>query len=49
MDNKKFLELVGGLIAAILLYYVLQMILPFLVLGVVGLVIMQIFNFYKRK
>ena len=49
MDNKKFLEIIGYLIAAILFYYVLQMMLPFLVIGVVGLVILQLFKNYKRK
>ena len=39
---------IGWMVIAILSYYVLQVILPFLIWGLVGLVVWQIYWAYRR-
>ena len=46
MDDKHLAKYIGYAIAAIIAYYVLQLILPFLIAGIVGLLI---YRFYLKK
>ena len=48
MDNKTSNQLIGYAVLAIIAYYLLQMIIPFLIYGVVGLVIWRIYQEYKN-
>jgi len=47
MDDKPIFQLIGYVIAAIIVYYLLQTLIPFLVCGALGLVIYNIF--LKRR
>ena len=48
MDNKTSNQLIGYAVLAIIAYYLLQMIIPFLIYGVVGLVIWRIYQEYQN-
>ena len=41
-------KIIGYLLAAIVAYYVLQIVLPFLIWGLIGLVVWQIYIAHRR-
>ena len=50
MDNKQNNQLIGCAVLAILAYYILQMIMPFLFWGVIGMVAWRVYiEFDKHK
>jgi hypothetical protein len=50
MDNKQSNQMIGFAVVAIVAYYVLQMIVPFLIWGAIGLVSWRVYlEFNKRK
>lgn len=49
MDEKQINQFIGYAVVAICAYYILQMILPFLFVGLVCVVIWHLFNLNQRK
>lgn len=48
MNNRNY-QIMGYLMGALLLYYILQLMAPYLILGLIGLIIFQISTHYRRK
>ena len=48
MDNKQMNQLIGYAVLAIIAYYVLQLIVPYLIYGVIGLVIWRGYQEYEK-
>jgi len=48
MDHKRTNQLIGYAVLAIIAYYVLQMIIPFLIYGVIALVIWRVYQEYQN-
>jgi hypothetical protein len=44
MDHKQSNQLIGYAVLAIIAYYILQMLVPFLIYGVIGMVVWRIYN-----
>jgi predicted PurR-regulated permease PerM len=49
MDDQKINKLIGYAIMAIIAYYLLQMVVPFLISGVVGLVVWRIIQEFQNR
>ena len=49
MDDKKSNQIIGFAVVAIVAYYVLQMIVPILVWGVIGLVGWRVYQELKKR
>ena len=49
MDEKYTNRVIGGAVLVIIAYFIIQMILPFLILGVIGLVLWRIYQNYRRS
>ena len=49
MDDKKSNQIIGFAVVAIVAYYVLQMIVPFLVWGVIGLVGWRVYQELNKR
>ena len=48
MDENRTNKLIGYAVMAIIAYYVLQMIVPFLFFGVIGLMIWRVFQEHNK-
>jgi hypothetical protein len=48
MDENKINKFIGYSVMAIVAYYVLQMIVPFLFFGVIGLVIWRVYQDHNK-
>ena len=48
MDSKHINQLIGYAVLAILAYYVLQMIIPYLLYGVIGLLAWRVYQEYQN-
>ena len=49
MDNKQLNKSIGYAVVAIVAYYVLQMIVPYLISGVIGLIVWRIYLEYPKN
>jgi len=49
VDEKQSNRTIGYLIVAIIAYYVLQMLVPFLVWGAIGLVSWRVYNEFNKQ
>lgn len=49
MDENQLNKTIGYAVLAIVAYYVLQMIVPFLIYGVIGLVAWRIYQEYQKN
>lgn len=47
MDDKQTETIVGYAILAIIAYYVLQLVLPFLFAGIIGIVVVRLYQKFK--
>ena len=48
MKEQKINQLIGYAVLAIIAYYVLQMIVPYLIYGVIGMVIWRAYQEYQK-
>jgi hypothetical protein len=48
MDDKQTNKLIGYAVGAIVAYYLLQMIVPFLIWGVIGMVVWRIYQEHNK-
>ena len=48
MDDKQSNQIIGGAILCIIAYYLLQMIVPFLIWGVIGMVVWRIYQEHNK-
>jgi hypothetical protein len=48
MDDKNLKQFIGYAVLAIIAYYVLQMLVPFLFWGVIGMVIWRVYQERKK-
>jgi fatty acid desaturase len=48
MDEKQFNKIIGYMVMAIIAYFVLQFIVPYLIYGVIGLVVWRVYLTYQK-
>ena len=48
MDENNFNKFIGYAVLAIIAYYVLQLILPFLFAGIIGIVVVRAYQEYQK-
>jgi hypothetical protein len=49
MDENRTNKLIGYAVLAIIAYYVLQMLVPFLFWGVIGMVLWRVYQEHEKK
>jgi uncharacterized transporter YbjL len=48
MGDKEFNKTIGYAVMAIIAYYILQMLVPFLIWGVIGMVVWRVYQEYNK-
>jgi hypothetical protein len=49
MPEKHINRFIGGAVLVVIAYYIIQMILPFLIIGIIGLVFWRIYQDFRRS